>query len=925
MRKNYKQEEDYDDLEDIEEDNGGQPTTTTSTPLTTARPNRPTESAQASSRNLGQAEKDRLAKARAKAEGAGGKAASNRGAPPLSQAETRRRAQAEQDRLAKERARSGYGISKNSVSKTPAARSAGAATSAAPISRAESRRRTQAEEDRIIKEKARSGYGIPVAGSAASVSSASSSATPARNSRKSEAIRRLEAQKEEDRIAKERARGGYGLGSKPSKPGVQNLAPPQAASPRKPMSRAESRNEEDRLAKERARGKYNKAGEAGAAPGVVSGQDRLAKARARGGQKETVVGAAPGSQSVQDRLAKARARGGKHETVVGASSAPSTDSSQAVQDRLAKARARGGGTNETVVVASASRAHSSMNSSTPVEVQDRLAKARARMVVSSSPQATDYVGIKAAKAVDPLAAPATMIVEEEEYEDDGGGTGEFLSQVEKDLLAKRSAQVLGSVPEKKGHNDKPSTGDYYSSNNQYNDADLDGDLLPIQRNDDTDGGEVMAAVQAFVPDAPEKRDEILEIDTGNVVAFDEVDEDKAARSYVKRWMIIAAVVMVIVVVVTVPVSIKLSQVDPTESPTETPSLSPSTAPSTDRTAQIFTFLSEVTEFDVLSDRESPQYQAAIWMSLEDKLSLGLNEPNFLQRYALATFYFATSGDDWKRCSRGDRDCEKSKNGSPGAKHAFLSGFTECEWWGTFCDDSGMVDRISPPGMGDRPGNYLDGTLPRELSLITSMTELSLPSSSFKEFPEWIGDLTSLKTLVLYGDEMKGPIPESLYSLVNLTDLRIQRNSLNGTISTRIGNLVNMDDVFNVRANKLYGEIPTEIGKLTNLVSLYLYDNELTFIIPETMFDMTSIEEIDLSNNKLSGTVPPNFAKLDSLEELFLNKNDFIGAIPDAMGSMTNLEILKIEENDITKISESVCDLVDLFDLEITADESVVCP
>ena len=94
--------------------------------------------------------------------------------------------------------------------------------------------------------------------------------------------------------------------------------------------------------------------------------------------------------------------------------------------------------------------------------------------------------------------------------------------------------------------------------------------------------------------------------------------------------------------------------------------SPSSAPttilsSTGRLGDIFReimthFESPTLEQD-LKNPKSPQYRAALWMAEEDEhpatanLAYPLNETSldllqFRQRYALATFYYATGGDEW---------------------------------------------------------------------------------------------------------------------------------------------------------------------------------------------------------------------------------------------------------------------------------------
>lgn len=88
--------------------------------------------------------------------------------------------------------------------------------------------------------------------------------------------------------------------------------------------------------------------------------------------------------------------------------------------------------------------------------------------------------------------------------------------------------------------------------------------------------------------------------------------------------------------------------------------------SSQRTEDVVKFLSNFSDPDALQNEDSPQYRAARFLADESPVSLtipaeGEDSSRFLQRYALAVFYYATGGDDW----------ENSWN--------FLSNENECDW------------------------------------------------------------------------------------------------------------------------------------------------------------------------------------------------------------------------------------------------------
>jgi hypothetical protein len=104
-------------------------------------------------------------------------------------------------------------------------------------------------------------------------------------------------------------------------------------------------------------------------------------------------------------------------------------------------------------------------------------------------------------------------------------------------------------------------------------------------------------------------------------------------------------------------------------------------------------------------------------------------------------------------------------------------------------------------------------------------------------PEELGQLTSLISLSIYGNQLTGPIPSSLPS--SLTYLRLDNNKLNGTI-------------------------PESIGGLSSLTELYLFDNKLDGTIPESLGDLSSLVIIDLGNNELTGEIPSAIGEITSL-------------------------------------------------------------
>jgi len=204
---------------------------------------------------------------------------------------------------------------------------------------------------------------------------------------------------------------------------------------------------------------------------------------------------------------------------------------------------------------------------------------------------------------------------------------------------------------------------------------------------------------------------------------------------------------------------------------------------------------------ILTTRTTPQHVAFCWIVNTDKKKVNAG-PKMLQRYALAVFYLATAGDKWIESTN------------------WLTVKDECAWFGVTCNRWKRVTIL------DLPFNAVDGIIPRDIKLLTSLTELDLKANDLQGvLPATIGDLKSLTVLKLCMNGIFGNIPVSLGKLKNLKMLNLYGNFLMGKIPKALGDLGKLE-YLDLYANSLTGGIPTELGKLKNLKELYLNENGL---------------------------------------------------------------------------------------------------
>ena len=198
------------------------------------------------------------------------------------------------------------------------------------------------------------------------------------------------------------------------------------------------------------------------------------------------------------------------------------------------------------------------------------------------------------------------------------------------------------------------------------------------------------------------------------------------------------------------------------------------------------FVKEIGEAKVIG--QTPQNEAVCWMLRQGR---GYES----QRYALAVTYYASKGAQW----------DTNTN--------WMTPKHECSWYGVKCNAFRTVVEL------DLGYIELEGLVPREMAL-----------------------LTSLRDLDLHGNDLQGVIPHRM--LIGLKKMEYLRLQMNG----------------------LFGSIHKEIARMKNLKELYLFGNFFAGTIPKQLSELKKLEIIDLYANQLEGTIPKELAKLPNLSK-----------------------------------------------------------
>jgi hypothetical protein len=263
----------------------------------------------------------------------------------------------------------------------------------------------------------------------------------------------------------------------------------------------------------------------------------------------------------------------------------------------------------------------------------------------------------------------------------------------------------------------------------------------------------------------------------------------------------------------------------THFPTILPTMAPTTASTTELQAYMKTLLPNYS-LAALEDPTSPQSQALEWLLYDHSPDVVMNYTvsRLLQRYALATLYYSTNTNGW-------RFRQQWMTTNPNVH--------ECEWWSslkipgypspgrTICNDQLEYTAIL------LSKNYLAGTLPPELSLITTLQAIEIVADKSIE-PE----LPSVRKEIY----ISGQIPTELGLLTTLTVLDLSKNALSGTIPTELGLLLNLQSLWLIENEFLQGTIPTVLAQLPQLQEVALFVNQLTGTIRSELMLSTSIAD-----------------------------------------------------------------------------------
>ncbi|KAK2739269.1 hypothetical protein FQN57_006604 [Myotisia sp. PD_48] len=179
--------------------------------------------------------------------------------------------------------------------------------------------------------------------------------------------------------------------------------------------------------------------------------------------------------------------------------------------------------------------------------------------------------------------------------------------------------------------------------------------------------------------------------------------------------------------------------------------------------------------------------------------------------------------------------------------------------------------------------------------------IDLHGNMITDLPLGLRRLPRLRTLNLSKNKLNMAALEVIFSIDQLTELKLAENGLEGMMSPRISEMKKLE-VLDLHGNKL-SALPDTLAGLTSLKVLNVAENQLLFL---PFMDLQNIPLVELNarKNKLhSRLFPDSFNRHDTLQILNVTANRLEGLVGDSTVDLPNLQQLFIQENVIEKLPD----------------------
>lgn len=141
-------------------------------------------------------------------------------------------------------------------------------------------------------------------------------------------------------------------------------------------------------------------------------------------------------------------------------------------------------------------------------------------------------------------------------------------------------------------------------------------------------------------------------------------------------------------------------------------------------------------------------------------------------------------------------------------------------------------------------------------------------------------------------QQPSPIPDEIFNIHSLENLRLEGCNLSGEIPEKIGQLTNLKSLvlYNKWETFMYGAIPKSIGNLKELGTLHLFNLNLNGGIPDEIYSLTNLRSLEIDGCRIGGELSEKIGDLINLQSLTLRNANLTGSLPKSL--------VKLLDNDL---------------------------
>uniref|UniRef100_A0A4W3GFB8 Leucine rich repeat containing 40 n=1 Tax=Callorhinchus milii TaxID=7868 RepID=A0A4W3GFB8_CALMI len=205
------------------------------------------------------------------------------------------------------------------------------------------------------------------------------------------------------------------------------------------------------------------------------------------------------------------------------------------------------------------------------------------------------------------------------------------------------------------------------------------------------------------------------------------------------------------------------------------------------------------------------------------------------------------------------------------------------------------------------------SLPRAIGTLVNLQKLHISHNKLKEMPEELWSLKHLKSLHFQHNEVE-QVPDGVGQLVHLEELDVSNNQLS-SVPSSLSELTSLLRL-NLANNKLRN-LPPEISRMSSLKLLDLTRNQLESVPPE-LAKMVSLEQLYLRHNKLRGL--PELPSCQFLKELHVGNNQIEYLGPEHLKNLSAISVIELRDNKLKSLPDEILLLQGLERLDLTNND-----